>query len=295
VLQPLYGGAAARPFVTHHNALDQDLYLRIADELYLKRLIVGGFERVYEIGHDFRNEGIDITHNPEFTMLELYQAYGDYHSMMTLLEEMISEIVQEIHGGYTLQYQGETLDFTPPWPRVDWRNTLLEKSGIDISQYPDAASLLEVARDKGVDVESGSSRAKVLDELQGHFIEPLLVQPAFLVDYPVELSPLAKRKPGDPSAVERFEAFAATFELGNAFSELNDPLDQYERFREQAAAGEEGDEDAHQMDLDYVTALMVGMPPTGGMGVGIDRLTMVLTDKYSIRDVILFPHMRRIE
>ena len=294
ILQPLYGGATARPFVTHHNALGQDLYLRIADELYLKRLIVGGFERVYEIGHDFRNEGIDITHNPEFTMLELYQAYGDYHSMMTLLEEMISEIVQDIHGGYTLQYQGEMLDFTPPWPRVDWRGTLLEKSGIDIAQYPDAASLLQVARDKGVDVESGASRAKLLDELQGHFLEPLLVQPSFLVDYPVELSPLAKRKPGDGHAVERFEAFAATFELGNAFSELNDPLDQYERFREQVAAGEEGDEDAHQMDLDYVTALMVGLPPTGGMGVGIDRLTMVLTDKYSIRDVILFPHMRRI-
>ncbi|HUP27192.1 MAG TPA: lysine--tRNA ligase [Chloroflexia bacterium] len=295
VLQPLYGGAAARPFVTHHNALDQQLFLRIADELYLKRLIIGGFERVYEIGHDFRNEGIDITHNPEFTMLELYQAYGDYHSMMALLEEMVSGMVQEIHGGFTLQYQGQTLDFTPPWSRVDWRCALLEQSGINIADYPDADSLMQVAREKGADIETGASRAKVLDELQGHFIEPLLVQPTFLLDYPVEVSPLAKRKPGDPAVVERFEPFVSSFEIGNAFSELNDPLDQYERFREQADAARGGDEDAHQMDLDYVTALLVGMPPVGGMGVGIDRLTMLLTDKYSIRDVILFPHMRKLE
>ncbi|HEX9989458.1 MAG TPA: lysine--tRNA ligase [Chloroflexia bacterium] len=295
VLQSIYGGGAARPFVTHHNSLDETLYLRIADELYLKRLIVGGFERVYEIGHDFRNEGIDIKHNPEFTVLELYQAYADYNDMMQTLEEMVSGIVREVHGGYKLTYQGQELDFTPPWPRVDWRTTLSEQSGIDISQYPDIEELFKVARDKGVDVERGASRAKILDELQGHFIEPLLVQPSFLVDYPVEVSPLAKRKPGDPSVVERFEAFAVSFELGNAFTELNDPLDQYERFREQAEAGRSGDEEAHPMDLDYVTALMVGMPPTGGMGVGIDRLTMILTDKYSIRDVILFPHMRRLE
>jgi len=295
ILQPIYGGAAARPFVTHHNALDQTLYLRIADELYLKRLIVGGFERVYEIGHDFRNEGIDIKHNPEFTQLELYQAYADYNDMMAILEDMISQFVQEIHGGYTLTYQGQQLDFTPPWPRRDWRATLLEQSGIDIAQYPRTEDLLRVARNKGVDVETGASRAKLLDELQGHFIEPVLVQPSFLLDYPVEVSPLAKRKPGDPAVVERFEAFAMSFEMGNAFSELNDPLDQYERFREQVEAAQQGDEEAHQMDRDYVTALMVGMPPTGGMGVGIDRLTMILTDRYSIRDVILFPHMRRLD
>jgi lysyl-tRNA synthetase class 2 len=295
VLQPLYGGAAARPFVTRHNALDQELYLRIADELYLKRLIVGGFERVYEIGHDFRNEGIDIKHNPEFTMLELYQAYADYNTMMSLLEEMVSGVVQAVHGSYRLEYQGQPLDFTPPWPRVDWRATLREQAGIDIADYPDTQELVALAQSKGVDVETGASRAKVLDELQGHFIEPQLVQPSFLLDYPVEVSPLAKRKPGDPSVVERFEAFVTTFEIANAFSELNDPLEQYERFREQAEAGRGGDEEAHQMDLDYVTALMVGMPPTGGMGVGIDRLTMVLTDKYSIRDVILFPHMRRLD
>jgi lysyl-tRNA synthetase class 2 len=294
VLQSIYGGAAARPFVTHHNALDQDLYLRIADELYLKRLIVGGFERVYEIGHDFRNEGIDIKHNPEFTVLELYQAYADYNYMMSLLEEMVSGVVQTIHGGYRVEYQGQSLDFTPPWPRVDWRATLQQQSGIDIAQYPDTRELVALAQSKGVDVETGASRAKVLDELQGHFIEPLLVQPSFLLDYPVEVSPLAKRKPGDPDAVERFEAFVSTFEIANAFSELNDPLDQYDRFREQVEAGRGGDEEAHQMDLDYINALMVGMPPTGGMGVGIDRLVMVLTDKYSIRDVILFPHMRRL-
>jgi lysyl-tRNA synthetase class 2 len=269
--------------------------LRIADELYLKRLIVGGFERVYEIGHDFRNEGIDIKHNPEFSMLELYQAYADYHDMMDLLEGMVSEAVQEIYGGYELEYQGQTLDFTPPWPRVDWRGALREQSGISISDYPSAEELLRVAREKGVQVETGASHAKILDELQGHFIEPLLVQPSFLVDYPLELSPLAKRKPGDPEVVERFEGFVMSFEIANAFSELNDPIDQYARFREQVEAGLRGDLEAHQMDLDYVTALMVGMPPTGGMGVGIDRLVMVLTNKYSIRDVILFPHMKKLE
>jgi lysyl-tRNA synthetase class 2 len=294
VLQPLYGGAAARPFVTHHNTLDQDLYLRIADELYLKRLIVGGFERVYEIGHDFRNEGISIKHNPEFTMLELYQAYADYHTMMDTLEAMISGMVHAVHGSYKVTYQGQELDFTPPWPRFDWRTALREQSGIDIAEYPENRALLEAAREKGVDIETGASRAKILDELQGHFIEPLLVQPSFLLDYPVEVSPLAKKKPGDPSVVERFEAFVYSFEIANAFSELNDPLDQYERFREQTEAGRGGDEEAHQMDLDYVTALMMGMPPTGGMGVGVDRLAMILTDKYTIRDVILFPHMKRL-
>jgi lysyl-tRNA synthetase class 2 len=295
VLQPLYGGAAARPFVTHHNTLDQNLYLRIADELYLKRLIVGGFERVYEIGHDFRNEGISIKHNPEFTMLELYQAYADYHTMMDTLEAMISGMVHAVHGTYKIAYQGQELDFTPPWPRINWRTALREQSGIVLEHYPDNQALLQVARDKGVDIETGASRAKILDELQGHFVEPLLVQPSFLLDYPVEVSPLAKKKPGDPAVVERFEAFVYSFEIANAFSELNDPLDQYERFKEQTEAGRGGDEEAHQMDLDYVTALMMGMPPTGGMGVGIDRLAMLLTDKYTIRDVILFPHMKRLD
>lgn len=295
VLQSLYGGAAARPFVTHHNTLDQDLYLRIADELYLKRLIAGGFERVYEIGHDFRNEGIDVKHNPEFTMLELYQAYADYNTMMTLLEELVSEAAQLIHGGCTLEYQGQKLDFTPPWPRYDWRTLLTEQSGIDITRFPQTQDLYRAARDMGVAVEPGAGRARILDELQGHFIEPLLSQPSFLLNYPVELSPLAKRNPHDPSVVERFEAFVMSFEIANAFSELNDPLDQYERFREQTQARREGDQEAHQMDLDYINALMVGMPPTGGMGVGVDRLVMLLTDQYSIRDVIFFPHMKKVE
>jgi lysyl-tRNA synthetase class 2 len=295
VLQSLYGGASARPFMTHHNTLDQDLYLRIADELYLERLIVGGFERVYEIGHDFRNEGISIKHNPEFTMLEMYQAYADYNTMMDTLEAMVSGMVHEVHGSYKLIYQGQDLDFTPPWPRVDWRTALREQSGISLEDYPDTPDLLGVAREKGVNIETGASRGKILDELQGHFIEPLLVQPSFLIDYPLEVSPLAKKKPGDPAVVERFEAFVYSFEVANAFSELNDPLDQYERFKEQTEAGRGGDEEAHQMDLDYVTALMMGMPPTGGMGVGIDRLAMVLTDKYTIRDVILFPHMKRLD
>lgn len=295
VLQSLYGGATARPFTTHHNTLDQDLYLRIADELYLKRLIVGGFERVYEIGHDFRNEGVDIKHNPEFTMLEMYQAYADYNTMMESLESMVSGMVHDIHGSYKLTYQGTELDFTPPWPRLDWRTALREQSGIVLADYPDTQSLLKIAREKGVDIETGASRLKILDDLQGHFIEPLLVQPSFLIDYPVEVSPLAKKKPGDPQVVERFEAFVYSFEIANAFSELNDPLDQYQRFKEQVEVGRGGDEEAHQMDLDYVTALMMGMPPTGGMGVGVDRLAMLLTDKYTIRDVILFPHMKRLD
>lgn len=295
ILQSIYGGAAARPFVTHHNALDQDLYLRIADELYLKRLIVGGFERVYEIGHDFRNEGISIKHNPEFTQLELYQAYADYNTMMDTLESMVSGMVMDLHGTYTISYQGQDLHFAPPWQRVDWRTALREQSGIVLEEYPDTGALLQAARAKGVDLPTDASRAKILDELQGHFIEPLLVQPSFLLHYPVEVSPLAKRKLDDPAVVERFEAFAYSFEIANAFSELNDPLDQYARFKDQVEAGRGGDEDAHQMDLDFVVALMVGMPPTGGMGVGIDRLTMVLTDKYTIRDVILFPHMKRLE
>jgi lysyl-tRNA synthetase class 2 len=208
---------------------------------------------------------------------------------------MVSEAVQELRGGYAVEYQGRKLDFTPPWPRIDWRAALREQSGISIADYPEPDGLYRVAREKGVQVEAGASRAKTLDELQGHFIEPLLVQPSFLVDYPVELSPLAKRKPGDPEVVERFEAFVMSFEIGNAFSELNDPIDQYERFKEQVEAGLRGDLEAHQMDRDYVTALMVGMPPTGGMGVGVDRLAMLLTDQYSIRDVILFPHMKKLE
>jgi lysyl-tRNA synthetase class 2 len=309
VLQPIYGGGAARPFITHHNLLDQNLYLRIADELYLKRLIVGGFEKVYEIGHDFRNEGVDFKHNPEFTMLECYQAYADYHTMMELVEGMVTTVAQEVLGAWQVTFRGAAINLTPPWRRVTMRDALREQTGIDFAEYYDdraglyrqAAELVSreatgpraaPARALGAAITPATSWAKLLDELVGNFVEPTLVQPTFLLDYPVAISPLAKRTPHDPNLVERFEAFANGMELGNAFSELNDPLDQYLRFAEGAALHAAGDEEAHVMDLDYVAALMVGMPPTGGLGVGIDRLVMLLTDQSSIRDVVLFPHMR---
>jgi lysyl-tRNA synthetase class 2 len=309
VLQPIYGGATARPFVTHHNQLDQDLYLRIADELYLKRLIVGGFDKVYEIGHDFRNEGVDFKHNTEFTMLECYQAYADYDTMMTLVEGVVTYVAQEVLGTYQITFRGAELDLTPPWRRVTMREALLETTGIDFAGYYDDREGLyrraqELARQEANGARAAQARAlagaispttswaKLLDELVGNFVEPTLVQPTFLLDYPAAVSPLAKRKADDPRLVERFEAFANSMELGNAFSELNDPLDQYLRFAEGAAERAAGDEEAHVMDLDYVSALMVGMPPTGGLGLGIDRLVMLLADQSSIRDVVLFPHMR---
>lgn len=309
VLQPLYGGAAARPFTTHHNQLDQDLFLRIADELYLKRLIVGGFEKVYEIGHDFRNEGVDFKHNPEFTMLECYQAYADYGTMMELVEGSVTHIAQEVLGTYQITFRGAELDLTPPWRRLTMRDALRETTGIDFADYyDDRAGLYRRAQDLARQELGGeraaparalagaisptTSWAKLLDELVSNFVEPILVQPTFLLDYPAVVSPLAKRKADDPRLVERFEVFANSMELGNAFSELNDPLDQYRRFAEGAAEHAAGDEDAHVMDLDYVAALMVGLPPTGGLGLGIDRLVMLLADQSSIRDVVLFPHMR---
>ena len=293
VLQPLYGGATARPFVTHHNTLDQDLYLRIADELYLKRLIVGGFERVYEIGHDFRNEGIDVRHNPEFTMMECYEAYGDYRTMMTLVEEMVVTIAREVSGGLQIQHRGRSIDLTPPWRRVTMRDALREVSGLDFADYyDDRAGFYARAAALHVELTPNMSWAQILDAAVSTLVEPALVQPTFLTDYPAAISPLAKRHPSDPHLVERFEAFLSGFEIGNAFSELNDPLDQYRRFAAGAAARRAGDDEAHQMDLDFINALMVGMPPTGGLGMGVDRLAMVLLDQPSVRDVILFPHMR---
>jgi lysyl-tRNA synthetase class 2 len=309
VLQPIYGGATARPFVTHHNQLDQDLYLRIADELYLKRLIVGGFEKVYEIGHDFRNEGVDFKHNTEFTMLECYQAYADYNTMMELVEGSVTTIAQETLGTLQITFRGAEIDLTRPWRRVTMRDALRETTGIDFATYyNDRDGLYEraqalvrqeqngaraaQARALAAAIKPGISWAKLLDELVGNFVEPTLVQPTFLIDYPAAISPLAKRTAADPNIVERFEVFVNSMELGNAFSELNDPLDQYQRFAEGAAERAAGDEEAHVMDLDYVSALMVGLPPTGGLGLGIDRLTMLLADESSIRDVILFPHMR---
>ncbi len=292
ILQPIYGGAAARPFMTYHNALEQQLYLRIADELYLKRLVVGGFEKVYEIGKDFRNEGISTHHNPEFTMLELYQAYADYNDIMDLVERLISTVALQVLGTLQVTYQGRRLDLTPPWPRASLRELVARYSGIDYALYPHAEALREAALKAGVDVPPGAHRGKIVDALMKRFVEDHLAGPIFVIDYPVELSPLAKRKPEDPTHVERFETYMAGMEVCNAFTELNDPLDQYERFRQQMEFRKEGDVEAHEMDEDFVNALMYGMPPTGGLGIGIDRLTMVFTDQPSIRDVILFPHMR---
>ncbi len=291
VLQPLYGGASARPFTTHHNALDIDLFLRIADELYLKRLIVGGMDRVYEISKDFRNEGIDRTHNPEFTMLEFYQAFADYHAMMSLVEEMLSFVVRETTGGDTLVTGGRTVDFTPPFPRLGYLDALREYGGMDTA----AASVEELraaAAKVGVEDAGTLARPRLLDELFKVWVEPHLDGPVFIVDYPKELSPLAKPKRGDAALVERFELFVLGRELANAFSELNDPIDQRERFEAQAALRQAGDDEAQVLDDDYLRALEYGMPPTGGVGIGVDRLTMVITDKASIRDVILFPTMR---
>ena len=293
ILQPLYGGAAARPFVTHHNALDTSLYLRIADELYLKRLLVGGLERVYEIGHDFRNEGIDRTHNPEFTMLEFYQAYADYHDMMTTIEAMVAGVVEECRGSTSIEYLGTALDFTPPWPRKRFYDELDRTTGIDVlaAGDDDLRRLLTGTGEPQEDVDALSG-GKLLDQVFKTFVEPTLVQPTFIIDYPVELSPLAKIHRTDPGLVERFELFVNGKELANAFSELNDPDDQRARFQAQVAAREAGDTEAHTFDADYVRALEYGMPPAGGLGLGVDRLVMVLTDSRSIRDVILFPTMR---
>jgi len=292
VLQPLYGGASARPFETFHNDMEQRLYLRISDELYLKRLIVGGFDKVYEIGHDFRNESISFKHNPEFTMLELYVAYADYHDVMALCESLVATTVAEITGGSVVDFQGQRIDFKPPWRRLSMRQALVDAVGLDFTQHREVTSLADACRKLGLRGGEVGSWGKIVDELVKNYVEPVLVQPTFLMDYPRELSPLAKRHRTDPLLVERFEPYAAGFEIGNAFSELNDPDDQRERFLDQRRAAAEGDEEAHQLDEEYLFALQHGMPPTGGLGLGIDRLTMLLTDHRSIREVILFPHMR---
>lgn len=294
VLHPTAGGAMAKPFVTHHNALDRDLYLRIATELHLKRLLVGGFDKVYEIGRIFRNEGISTRHNPEFTSLESYEAYADYNDVMAMVEEMVCCVVQEVMGGLRADYSGNVIDFSPPWQRILLRDAILQYSGIDFEDYPDTTSL----RDKMIEMgmkPKGGERGKLIDELLATFVEPNLIQPIFLIDYPVELSPLAKRKPDDPRLVERFEGFAGGMEIANAFTELNDPLEQRERFAEQFRQREAGDEEAEMPDEEFLLALEYGMPPTGGLGVGIDRLVMLLTNQQSIREVILFPQLRSKE
>jgi lysyl-tRNA synthetase class 2 len=295
-LQPLYGGAAALPFTTVHNALGQTFYLRIADELYLKRLIVGGYERVFEICKDFRNEGIDRNHMPEFTMLEFYEAFADYETMMDIVEDMIVFVAEQALGTTKLVYQSNEIEIAGqrPWPRVTLREAIREKSGVDYVDHPDQASLLAAARAAGADVETGTVWPKIIDELLKQFVRPNLIQPTFLIDYPIELSPLAKRKPDDPRHVERFQGYIGGGEMCNAFTELNDPLDQLERFKEQQKNRAAGDEEAMPIDDDFINALMYGMPPTGGVGLGVDRLTMLFTDQPHIRDVILFPAMRSL-
>ncbi len=291
VLQPLYGGAAARPFVTHHNALDMTLYLRIADELYLKRLIVGGFHGVYEISKDFRNEGMDRSHNPEFTMMELYVAYKDYRWMMELTEEMLFAINRAVNNSSTAVVGGQEIDFTPPYRRLSMFEAIAEHTGEDL-RGKDEAGLREAAKRLHVELEESDGPGRIIDEVFSERVEDKLVQPTFITDYPLELSPLAKKHRSEEGLVERFELYINGQEIANAFSELNDPIDQKERFMEQARLRARGDDEAMTFDEDYVEALEYGMPPTAGLGVGIDRLTMLLTGAESIRDVILFPTMR---
>ena len=294
VLQPLYGGASARPFVTRHLALDRTLYLRIAHELYLKRLIVGGMDRVYEISKDFRNEGIDRFHNPEFTMLEFYQAFSDYEDMMGVVERLVATVAEAAGGGGVRTFQGAEVSLEPPFERVSFVDSLAEATGMDPLEAPEAALRARAEAHGAVDL-AGAGRGKLLDKLFGALVEPGLVQPTFVVDHPKELSPLAKRKRGAVRLTERFELFVAGRELANAFSELNDPIAQRERFEEQAALRAAGDAEAQMVDEDYIRALEYGLPPTGGVGIGMDRLVMLLTDQASIRDVILFPTLREAE
>jgi len=291
VLQPLYGGASARPFVTRHNTLDMDLYLRVADELYLKRLIVGGLERVYEISKDFRNEGMDRTHNPEFTMLEFYQAFADYEEMLETTQAMILETVMAVRGTTTVSFGGAEIDFTPPWRRLTIREAAA--TGLGVRELPrDERTLRDSAARAGVKLDPAFGYGRILDEIVSEKVQPQLQNPTFLVDHPREISPLAKVKRGNPDVVERFELIIAGMEVANAFSEQNDPLEQRRAFEQQATLRERGDEEAQTLDLDFLRALEMGMPPTGGVGVGIDRLVMLLTGSPSIRDVILFPQMR---
>jgi len=292
ILQPIYGGAAARPFITHHNQLKQDLYLRISFELYLKRLLVGGFERVYEIGRDFRNEGVDRTHNPEFTMLEFYMAYADYREVMDLTEEMVVHVADRVLGRRTLTYQGHEINLEPPWTRMELSEGLAEMAGIDINEHAAAESLVAEMRARGMESDPNATRGKLIEGLLGDFLEPNLIQPTFLYDYPRDISPLTKSKPGDPQTVERFEGFIAGMEICNAFTELNDPLDQEARFLEMGRDYDAEDEERHPMDEDYLQAMRYGMPPNGGFGLGLDRLVMLFTDVPNIREVILFPHLR---
>ncbi|GMQ78550.1 MAG: lysine--tRNA ligase [Anaerolineae bacterium] len=296
IMQPLYGGAAARPFTTFHNQLKQDLYLRISFELYLKRLLVGGYERVYEIGRDFRNEGVDAVHNPEFTQLEFYAAYWDYQDVMAFTEEMLAFTAQELFGQPEISFQGDKIKLAAPWRRISLREAIQEHCGIDYMEFSSSLLLAKEINRIGGHASDQSSWGKLIDGLLGDFVEPRLIQPTFIYDFPRDISPLAKEVPGDPNHVERFEFFIGGMEMGNAFTELNDPLEQRRRFEEMQILYMSDDEEAHPIDEDYIRAMRYGMPPNGGFGMGVDRLTMLFTDKTSIREVLLFPHLReRVE
>jgi lysyl-tRNA synthetase class 2 len=300
ILQPIYGGAAARPFVTHHNQLDQDLYLRISFELYLKRLLVGGYDGVYELGRDFRNEGVSFKHNTEFTMLEFYKAYIDYNGVMDITERMLAAVAEALHGSTQVFWQGHTIDYAPPWPRITVRDAIRAHAEIDYMDYRDAASLESVIlewlpAEARRNFHRGQPWGKLIEQLLGEAVEKKLIQPTFIIDYPRDISPFAKRVTYDDVHVERFEFYIAGMEMGNAFTELNDPRDQAARFAEMARLFRAEEDDAAPLDEDYLRAMRYGMPPNGGFGMGIDRLVMLMTDQRSIRDVLLYPHLRRLE
>ena len=294
ILGNIAGGANARPFLTHHNALNIDMSLRIANELYLKRLIVGGFDKVYEMGKMFRNEGMDTRHNPEFTNIELYEAYADYNDMMEITENLVAYVAKEVLGTTKVEYQGKTIDFTPPWRRIKMQDAVKEHTGVDFDKISTDEEALEVAKEHKFEIKPGMTRGHVISEMFEEFCEQYMDQPTFIIGHPVEISPLAKRNPDDPRITNRFEAFANCWEIANAFSELNDPIDQRERFEEQLRQKEYGDDEAHPMDEDFLNAIEVGLPPTGGLGIGVDRLIILLTNQASIRDVIFFPTMKPI-
>jgi lysyl-tRNA synthetase class 2 len=295
ILQPIYGGAAAQPFTTHHNQLKQDLFLRISFELYLKRLLVGGFDKVYEIGRDFRNEGVSFKHNPEFTQMEFYWAYADYQAVMDLTEEMILFVVKEVLGSTSFIYKDQEIHLDKPWQRVELHQGILDITGIDINQHKTGKDLASAMKSLEMEVNPNASRGKLIDDLLGYYLEPTFIQPAFVYDYPREISPLAKTKPDDPETVERFEGFLGGMELCNAFTEINDPQDQEERFLEMGKSYQKADDEHHPLDEDYLRAMRYGMPPSGGFGMGVDRLVMLLANQQTIREVLLFPHLREGE